>query len=252
MGSPYFYLEPLLVLHTLLERHYQHPAVFALEYNLVPDRTWPSQVQQVKQGYQYAMSLVGDRGCGRICVSGDSAGATLVLSLLLNLQALENSQFHHRDGSHTDMMPGYAALLSPWVTLLSDRNRNTASDYLDTNSLHLYARQYAAGHVSDPLVSPGCCLDASKWRAASPRGGFFITYGSEEVFGPEIRILVRRLRKAGVSVSVKEEPGAVHAWVIARLFLAENVQERLWGMQEVIKAITANIRPHVHSDRALQ
>ena len=147
-----------------------------------------------------------------------------MLSLLLKLST----------GGQKSMgsMPGYAALLSPWVTLVSENNRDTASDYLNANSLHLYGSQYAGsvGGVHDPEISPGCCTDLSRWRAASPRQGFYIIYGSEEVFGPEIRNLARRLRKAGVNVSVKEEPGVPHAWVIARLFLAESLQERLWGM----------------------
>ena len=234
MGSAYFYLEPLIVLHTLLKRHCQHPAIFALEYDLVPDRIWPAQLQEVKQGYHYAVSLAGGDS-SRVCLSGDSAGGTLVLSLLLKLS--------HGPPHSLPGMPGYAALLSPWVKLVSDNNQNTASDYLNVESLQLYGSQYAgsAGGVFDPEISPGCCTDLSRWRAASPKHGLYITYGSEEVLGPEIRILTRRLRKAGVNVSVKEEPGAVHAWVIARLFLAETLQERLWGMEEVVKAITTNI-----------
>ena len=238
MGSAYFYLEPLIVLHTLLMHHYAHPAIFALEYDLVPDRVYPVQVSQVTQGYHFASSLVGG-DCSRICVSGDSAGGTLILSLLLKLS------FGRREDLFS-VMPGYAAMLSPWVTLVSESNRNTRSDYLNAESLHLYGSQYAGNEdlLCDPAVSPGCCTSSSWWYAASPQQGFYFTYGSEEVFGPETRTLVRRLRKAGVKVSVKEEPGAVHAWVIASLFLAGNLEERLFGMRDVVRAIITNIEPY--------
>ena len=240
MGSAYFYLEPLIVLHTLLAQHYAHPAVFALEYALVPDRVYPTQVSQVTRGYHHAAALAGG-DCGRIAVSGDSAGGTLVLSLLLKLS------FGRRPSEDAGFppMPGYAALLSPWCALVSDFNQDTRSDYLCAASLHRYGRQYAGSpeRVHDPEVSPGRCTNLAWWRSASPVHGFYVTYGSEEVFGPEIRNLVRRLRKAGVHVSVKEEPGAVHAWVIASLFLGGDRRDRLQGMREVVKAITANIEP---------
>ena len=237
MGSAYFYLEPLIVLHTLLQRHYRHPAVFALDYDLVPDSVWPTQVTQVTEGYHHAVALVGG-DCGRVCVSGDSAGGTLVLSLLLKLS------FGRREELF-DVMPGFAALLSPWVTLVSENNRNTRSDYLNAETLQLYGNQYAGSPelVCDQQVSPGCCTNKMWLKAASPQQGLYIAYGSEEVLGPEIRILVRRMRKAGVRVSVREEPGAVHAWVIASLFLAGGKAERLSGMNDVVKAIAANIRP---------
>ena len=235
MGSPYFYLEPLLVLYALLTPRYKHPAVFALEYDLVPDSVWPTQVTQVKRGYHYVSSLVGG-DCGRICVSGDSAGGTLVLSLLLKLS------FGSRP-SNFSPNPGYAVLLSPWVTLHSEYNRNTASDYLDADALHKYACQYAGNQLYNPEVSPGCCNNMSWWKGASPQRGLHINYGSEEVFAPEIARLFKRLRKAGVKVSVNEEPGMIHAWKIARLFLGATLRERLRGMDDIAALIAANIRP---------
>ena len=235
MGSAQFYLEPLLVLFALLKKgQYRNPAVFALEYDLVPDQTWPTQAIQTMTGYRYVLSLVsGD--ASRVCVAGDSAGGTLVLSLLLSLA---------KDKESETLRPGYATLFSPWVTLISENDRDTRSDFLNTDSLHLYASQYARTpeNLNNPIVSPGCCTDLSWWRKAAPTNGFYITYGSEEVFGPEIRLLVRRLRKGGIGVRVKEEPGEVHAWVIARLFLADTMEERLLGMEEVVKAIETNIK----------
>ena len=235
MGSVYFYLEPLIVLLSLLKMHYKSPAILAVEYDLAPDSTFPKQVDQISEAYKYVLSLVsGD--ASRICVAGDSAGATLILSMLLS-QA--------KDGKAQDLRPGFATLLSPWVTLIGDLDRDTPSDFLNVNSLHLYAGQYAGSqkNLSDPLVSPGCCNDLAWWSRALPINGLYIAFGSEEVFGPEIRQLVKRLRKAGVGVSVKEEPGAVHAWVIARLFLANTLEDRTWGMQEVVRSIVNNIEP---------
>ena len=233
MGSPYFYLEPHLVLLTLLRAHYENPAIFSLDYDLVPDRKWPHQINQVLAGYHYAMSVVSGNS-ERVCLAGDSAGGTLMLSLLLSLGRSEDQE----------EKPGYAALLSPWVTLVSKGNSNTRSDFLNADSLHLYACQYVdTKDVTTAPASPGCCDDSKSWARAAPTHGFYFTYGSEEVLATEIKKLVKLLRSASIPVSVREEQGAVHAWVIANLFLADSYNSRIFGMQEVVKAIASNIPP---------
>ena len=240
MGSPYFYLEPHLVLLSLLQNHYQNPAIFSLDYDLVPDQKWPTQAEQVVSGYNLALSLVSNDS-NRVCVAGDSAGGTLILSLLLGLG---------KDGGTETMRPGYAVLLSPWITLVTDNNRDTKSDFLNSNSLHLYASEYAgsAKNLKNPLISPGCCNDIQWWRSAAPSNGFYFSFGSEEVLSFEAKALIRRLRKASVPVRVREEPGGVHAWVIASLFLGQTFQERIFGMREVVKAIVSNIDPQQHTN----
>lgn len=228
MGSSYFYLEFLVAWVSLLrEAGYRNPTVFALEYSLVPDAVYPTQVEQAMAGYEYVCSRTKD--ASRVCVGGDSAGAMLILSLLLRLGQ-----------SNNDMLrPGYAALISPWTTLVSLKNRDTASDYLNANSLHLYGRQYAssAANLKDPLVSPGICKDPDWWAKACPVAGFCILFGSEEVFGPETRDLIALLRSSGCEVSVREEPGAVHAWPVATLFLSDTQTERQKGIRHLTKAI---------------
>ncbi|MCJ1426231.1 hypothetical protein MMC29_004134 [Sticta canariensis] len=228
MGSAYFYLEFLVAWISLLkEAGYRNPTIFALEYSLVPDAAYPTQVEQTMAGYKYVCSITKD--ASRVCVGGDSAGATLILSLLLRLAQRNNEK----------LRPGYAALISPWTTLLSSKNRDTASDYLNANSLSLYGLQYAssAANLEDPLVSPGTCKDTEWWAKACPIAGFCILFGSEEVLGPETRDLIVLLRRSGCGVSVREEPGAIHAWPVATLFLSDTQMERQRGLRDLTKAI---------------
>ena len=235
MGSPYFYLEPYLALISLLKRHYQNPAVFALDYDLVPDKKFPVQLEQVTAGYDFAVALASGNP-RQVCVAGDSAGGTLVLSLLLALA---------KNGRNERMLPGYATLLSPWVTLVTDDNKDTKSDFLHSETLHFYAGEYAGSvqNLSDPVVSPGCCKDIAWWASAAPSHGFYFSFGSEEVLAAEAKMLIKLLRKASVPVRVREEPGGVHAWVIGSLFLSDTFEERVFGLQEVVKAIASNIEP---------
>lgn len=229
MGSCYFYLEFLLAwLGLLKEAGYQNPAIFAIEYTLVPDAVYPTQLKQTIIGYEHVCKITGEPS--RICVGGDSAGATLVLSLLLHIAQQPDCG---------NRRPGYAALISPWTTLFSTRNRNTASDYLDANQLHVYGCQYAGSEekVNNPLASPGTCQDGIWWAKAWPSQGVCVVYGSEEVFGPEIRNLVALWRRNGRAISVREEPGAVHAWPVASMFLSDTQAQRQKGLKELVKMI---------------
>ncbi|KAF2112694.1 Alpha/Beta hydrolase protein [Lophiotrema nucula] len=227
MGSSFFYMEFLLAWVALLkEAGYRNPALFALEYTLVPDAVYPTQLQETLAGYEYVLSIAQDST--RICVGGDSAGATLILSFLLYIT--DHPELRHQK-------PGLAVMISPWVTIVSRNNRNTASDYLNSNSLELYGRQYIGPKVpsNDPLVSPGNCTDVKKWTDASPEQGWYFLFGSEEVLGPETRQLISLLDSTGVPVDFYEEKGGIHAWPVASLYLGATKDERLHGLRAIVR-----------------
>ena len=229
MGSCYFYLEFLLAWVSLLkEAGYRNPAMFSLEYTLVPDAVYPAQLEQTVAGYEYVRKIVGDSS--RICVGGDSAGATLILSLLLQIA----KQPHYEN-----WRPGYAVLVSPWTTLVSTQNRNTASDFLDAGQLRIYGCQYAGSdeNLNNPLASPGVCRDGAWWAKASPSKGYCMLYGSEEVFSPALREIIALWRRNGCAVSVREEPGAIHAWPVASMFLCDTKAERQKGLKDIVSNI---------------
>lgn len=233
MGSAYFYLEFLIVWMSLLKAAgYENPAVFALEYTLVPEAIYPTQVQQTLAGYKYVLSMASDPS--RIVVSGDSAGATLILSLLLCLSDYSSLK---------KSLPGLAVLISPWAAIVSPKNQNTPSDYLNAESLLLYGRQYVGprGSSDDSIVSPGRCKDLSWWSRASPTGGWFFIYGKEEVFAPESKDLVSLLYRAGVHVTEHAEKGWIHAWPVVKLFLCNSQEERLSGLKRMVNVITERI-----------
>jgi acetyl esterase/lipase len=233
MGSSFFYMEFLLAWVTLLKSAgFSNPALFALEYTLVPDDVYPKQVQETYSGYQHILSIVEDPS--KICVAGDSAGATLILSLMLYMS----------DSELKDQLPGLACMISPWVSIISEKNRNTLSDYLDESSLRLYGTQYIGTKVSssDPMVSPGKCRDVKKWASASPSNGWFFLFGSEEVLGPETHDLISLLRKAGEKVDMHEEEGSIHAWPVALLYLGESREERLHGLGNIVDVMARRMR----------
>ena len=242
MGSSYFYLEFLIAWITRLkEEGFRNPACFALEYSLVPDERWPTQFNETRAGYDFLKESFGDGSAAKICVSGDSAGATLILSMLLQPGSLDQEpQF---SSMH---QPGLAILLSPWTHLISELNRNTPSDYLDSSSLHLYASQYGGDKAkSDEVVSPGLCI--SRWKRASPVYGYRVIFGAEEVFGPGIEETMENMRKDGATAKAQKLEGGIHAWPVVNLFLGESRKERLTGLDLMVEAVlSSGMAPSKH------
>jgi acetyl esterase/lipase len=231
MGSTYFYLEFLIAWVTMLKaKGFRYPAIFALEYSLVPDETWPRQFEETRAGYRFLCDYLG--ASSRICVSGDSAGATLILSLLLRNEKV----------GEPVARPGLAVLLSPWTHLVSELNQNTPSDYLDSDSLHLYARQYAGkASVDDAVISPGRTLTG--WQVSAPVNGYHIMFGAEEVFAPGIQEMVKSMKRSGASVETTQEDAGIHAWPVVDLFLADAPKDRLRGLRHMTEVVYSKMGP---------
>lgn len=229
MGSSHFYLEFLLTWVSVLKSSgFHNPAIFTLEYTLVPDESYPFQLHETLAGYNHVLSRIEDPRS--VVVSGDSAGALLVLSMLLYLGTKARSE-----------KPLFAALISPWTHLVSHKNINTASDFLDSEVLNAYGLQYAGSEdPSDPLISPGDCEDTALWAESMPRQGVGFYYGSEEVFVPGIKGLSKRL--AGVGRVLSRQDEAVHAWPIAAMFLETEEAARRKGLLEISADIVEAVR----------
>ncbi|EXJ87293.1 hypothetical protein A1O3_04252 [Capronia epimyces CBS 606.96] len=235
MGSSHFYMEFLMTWVTRLkESGFQNPAVFALEYTLVPDAQWPTQLNETRAGYTFLHETFGNGSAAKICVSGDSAGATLILSMLLQPGTVEQNQRAQR--WHR---PGLAILLSPWTHLVSDLNQNTPSDYLNKDSLELYAKQYAGdAALTDGVVSPG--MSTTRWKQVSPPNGYRIVYGAEEVFSPGIQETIQRMENNGAMVKAHRRETGIHAWPVVNLFLGNTREDRLQGLDIMTEFIMSS------------
>lgn len=225
MGSAYFYLEFLMAWLSMLEAvGFKNPAMFALEYTLAPDAVFPFQVAETIAGYRYFVNMVGDSN--KICVSGDSAGATLILSMLLDL---------YRESNKSSGLPGSSILISPWVTLVSGEMYRSDIDYLDKDVLRKYANLYLGKAKPDePIQSPGNCIDTTIWSKICPYNGWLIVYGSEEVLKPGIEDFAQMLKNARIDVKTEELLGFVHAWPIVAYYLGSHNQQQLSVLHSIV------------------
>ncbi|PHH62927.1 hypothetical protein CDD81_6560 [Ophiocordyceps australis] len=247
LGTCHFYLEFLLVWHhLLLNAGYKNPAIFALEYTLVPEATYPTQVSETMLGWKHALQMVNGDG-SRICVAGDSAGGTLILSLLLQLgaqggssgSAAQSPQGGLMPSNGDTIMPQLAVLVSPWVTLTTKLHYPSKVDYLNRETLWQYAHAYAgSAMINQPPASPGSCVDEKLWLAASPRGGYVVFVGSEEVLAPDIEHFVEHQTRINTRVKTLRMERGVHAWPIAAMYLATSMDLRLHWLKAMTNEIS--------------
>jgi acetyl esterase/lipase len=84
MGSPAFYLPFLHALvRELRAQGFARPAVFAPAYGLVPEARFPTQLEDVRRAWAYVVRRAAPGA--KVGVAGDSAGAGLVLGMVLQL-----------------------------------------------------------------------------------------------------------------------------------------------------------------------
>ncbi|KAG6005062.1 hypothetical protein E4U21_000518 [Claviceps maximensis] len=246
LASCYFYLEFLLAMHhLLLKSRFQNPAIFALEYSLVPEKTHPTQINQVVLGYRHVLSEV--RNASKVCVAGDSAGGTLMLSLLREL--CNRVSGHQVNGSTILAVPRLAILISPWITLVSKLHYPSRIDYLERDRLWTYGKAYAGSMVHDAAASPGLCEDEHVWQAVSPEGGYFVIYGEEETLAPDAEAFIRRQRLMGIEIEVMMIEGGIHAWPVASLFLSSTSDRRLQGLESIVRQIRQKVGCEVIKDK---
>ena len=228
----------------LLKAGYQNPAVFSLEYTLVPDGVYPKQVNEVIHGYNHVLDVAKDPS--KVVVGGDSAGGALVLSLLQVLGAQGSSQRMRgvpaggRGGLPNPQQPALplprmATLISPWVTLVTNLHCPSSIDYLDRQTVWNYAYQYAGElMINQNPASPGSCTDDNLWRASSPERGIYAIYGEEEVFAPDIENFLKRQERIGIEVRSDKIEGGIHAWPVASLFMSSTEERRLHGLRCIV------------------
>jgi acetyl esterase/lipase len=121
---------------------------------------------------------------------GDSAGAHLVLSLLLHLR------HPHPLVSHVEIQGHFsgAVLVSPWVTMdtsADSMKSNKGKDILSLTALEYWAQNFLGGASLDcwnsPLIAP------EDWWSDLLVDDVLVTYGDRELLRDDISALCTKL-----------------------------------------------------------
>ncbi|GAB2575792.1 alpha/beta hydrolase [Kribbella endophytica] len=163
-------------------------SAYAVEYGLVPDHVYPSQLDAVTSVYRRLAAK------HPVALVGDSAGGTLALAVALRA----------RDEGLP--RPRALYLISPWTDL------EAAGDSYETSSDPFFARELVRGLAASYLAG-------AEPRTASPlyadhRGlpPTYVQVGSEESLLDDSRLLAERMRAAGVDVRLDVVPGELHTF----------------------------------------
>ena len=167
-------------------------ATLLVDYGLVPEHVYPSQLDQVEAAYR---TLHGRR----IVVAGDSCGATLALGLAL------------RARDHASPAPKGLLLFSAWAGLeATGDSYDTGSDPFFTRELvtGLAVAYLAGADPSDPVANPV----QADLRGLPPT---YLQAGAEESLLDDSRVLAARMAEAGAEVRLDEFEGQLHTFQMA-------------------------------------
>lgn len=212
MGHPSQNAPELLFMAELLAGKGLKSAIFSLEYSLMPNGYFPTQIDQLFAAYEWIVHTMGV-DTSKILIMGESAGAHLVLSFLTFLSETSDPT--------TLPKPRAAFLLSPWANLRSDHPKTLAlhwEDRLFKKSLDASAKDFLRNATSDQLdlyenfATNNNCTKRRPWNEILP-SITRVSAGSDElVFLYDIQDLVENAQKDGAEVSITIKDGADHAW----------------------------------------
>jgi acetyl esterase len=179
--------------------------VLSIDYRRAPEHPFPAPVEDALAAFRYAVEHAEELGAdpSRIGVGGDSAGANLA-AVVAQLAVL--------DAAGDVPRPAHQLLVYPVADYSEERpsRRLFARGYLLTEAdIAWYREQYLAGpdDARDPRVSPLLREDLAGLPPAH-----VVTAGFDPL-RDEGEEFARRMRDAGVTVTLRRYPGTVHGFL---------------------------------------
>jgi acetyl esterase/lipase len=192
--------------------------VFAPDYRLAPEHPFPAAIHDLIQVF---LAMAGDPPVP-VALAGDSAGATLALSLMLSL----------RDAARP--LPKAAALFSPWTDLActaeSIRSNEKKCSMFWADGFPVCAAWYLGGAPpTDPLASP-YYADLAKLPP------LLIHVSADETLLDDSTRLAEHARRDGVKVELKVWPVVPHCLQV----LAPRLPEGRQSLREAAEFLSTN------------
>ena len=213
--------------------HRMHVAKFAsqcqlkslvFDYRLAPEHPFPAAVEDCVAAYQWLLNQGVE--ADDIIVGGESAGATLTLSLLLAIKQRDLVQ------------PKAAFSISPVTDLRCQATSfeyNAKNDVAPMGSWTLWTGLYIAGNdPTDPLLSP----QFGNFEGLPP---LYICVGTHEIHLDDCIAVAVIAEKDGVAVTLKKWDRMIHAFPLLSPLFPE--------AKEVLQDICDFVKHHASGER---
>lgn len=178
--------------------------VLGVDYRLAPEFCFPAQVEDALDAYMFLLD--NDYKSSSVLPVGISAGATLVLSLLISAR------------DHDLPLPSCAVCMSPAVSLFFEGRsvtENLSTDWITRERLDAIRNMYMrGGDPRNPLASP----------IYADLEGFpplMIQAGTGELLRDDIIAFVEKARNSGVNVEFELWEGMFHCWQVFAVDIKE-------------------------------
>jgi acetyl esterase/lipase len=172
------------------------PDVISVDYRLAPEHPYPAALEDALAAYRGLLETVP---ASKVVVGGESAGGNLALALVQRLIADDLPL-------PTAVVPVY-----PWADLTQTSESwttNARKDILSKANIDHCAAAYAGGiALDDPRISP----QLGSFAGFPPT---LIHVGTHDCLLEDARAVAAAMRAAGVDVTLREVPGAVHGFTL--------------------------------------
>lgn len=233
-GEPLMYTTLLLRIAEGVMAGGKTVSIFALEYSLAPEKTFPTQLLEVTSCYQY---LLEDMGIAsrNIAILGDSAGGSLAISFMVHLHK-PLPGFEHSLGTKK---PGKGIyLISPWVSLFNTTgySEKAESDLLTSKCLNWWGRLVMANTPPEQVIIYTDFIQTLQqrggWRDILPMK-VWVSAGDDELFLHNIIAFVDQLKKSHMDSRLTIKLGEAHDWQLAQSISAEkqHLSEKLGNLE---------------------
>jgi len=224
VGNSKMYMETFqLIINHLRNEHHLRASMLSLEYSLSPENVWPKACHEAMDAYQY---LIDTKGIDpkKIIFLGDSAGANLMATILLQIKS------HVNIAEQQYLLPAGAGFLSPWIDLTINQASfasNGKHDIASQKQIAKYTPWYIPDYINldeeerlsmirNPLISPLY----GDFNGTCP---IFLAYGEKELLRTSTENFKSNLEKAGCNVTTLIGKNAVHNWMVMKA-IAESKQ----------------------------
>ncbi|KAI9228978.1 MAG: Alpha/Beta hydrolase protein [Piptocephalis tieghemiana] len=215
--------------------------VVAIKYPLAPENPYPAAINSAIACLSWLREAKGIP-MSRVILGGDSAGGGLCLAVLQRIKA--------RYGLESEMFPGHAFVISPWVQMMDQvpsyvNRMNSRTDYLAPRLLKpfvdAYVRNPKTGELLAPLDHPQVSPGTADWSGVPTR--ILTTVGGKEIFYRSIVDFVRRAAEGGVQIRIISDPDMPHVYPTLMDFFPENSRRTL---NEIVDWLADAVDPTGH------